>query len=281
MKFEVDHRFPPAVTLYPHENLQTAREFAKKINAEFGALVKACILFGESARSLGEGRDIDILIVIDDVSIVFSPELVQTYRILLEKIVASTSKKLHVMSLKLTTFWEYARAGEPVMMNIVRDGVALIDYGFFDPLQLLLRQGRIRPSPEAIWNYLVRAPATLSNSEWHLLQAILDLYWAVIDSAHAAVMSVGSVPPSPQQMSELIREKLVKPGIVASKYAEWMDTFFKLSKKIVHRELVSISGGEYDKYRVMAKEFVSVMRAVVQKHLKGNDARILNNDINE
>ena len=268
MKFKVDHRLPPTVARYPTESMELSRKFARRMYEEFGTFLKALVVFGEAAKRTGKEHDIDILIVVDDVSVILSPELIQTYRLLTEKIIAEVTTRMHVMSLKLSSFWEYVRAGDPVMINILRDGVALIDYGFFDPLQLLLRQGRIRPSDEAVWNYMVRAPGTLHNSQWHILQATLDLYWAVIDAAHSALMFHGALPPSPAEAGHLIREKMVKPGIVKAKYADQMDFFYKLHKKIVHRELKNVNGQEYEKYRKQAEDFVGVMKGLVEKGLK-------------
>ena len=64
-----------------------------------------------------------------------------------------SSEKLHITTLKFTSFWEYIRAGDPVGVNILREGMALIDSGFFEPMQQLLIQGKMRPSPEAVWVY--------------------------------------------------------------------------------------------------------------------------------
>jgi uncharacterized protein (UPF0332 family) len=265
MKFEVSHRLPPNVTAYPSENLDMARKFSKRLYSEFGNFLKAVVVFGEASRNTGKEHDIDILIVVDDVSVILSPELIQTYRIIVEKAIADTTTKLHIMSLKLTTFWEYVRAGDPVMINILRDGVSLVDSGFFDPLQLLLRQGKIRPSKESVWSYLVRAPNTLNNSKWHILQATLDLYWAVIDAAHAALMNLGEVPTSPAHIAGIINEKMVKTGIVKSRYADLMDFFYKLSKKITHREIRDVSGSDYARYLKDAEDFVATMKSVVEK----------------
>ena len=126
-------------------------------------------------------------------------------------------------------------------------------------------QGRIRPSPEAIWTYFSRAPTTLHNAEWHVMQGTLDLYWAAIDSAHAALMKVGEIPPSPEHVADLIDEKLVKTGHLPAKYADIMRILYHLSKKIVHRELKSISGAEFDKYSKAAEDFVNTMRKFIEK----------------
>jgi hypothetical protein len=98
------------------------------------------------------------------------------------------SKKLHITTFKYTSFWEFVRNGDPIAINILRDGVPLIDREFFRPLQLLLLQGRIRPSQEAVWNYYYKSPETLQASKIKMISAVMDLYWAVIDAEPCALM---------------------------------------------------------------------------------------------
>ena len=193
-----------------------------------------------------------------------SPEVVETYRIITEKLVKKVSGKLHVTSLKFTSFWEYARAGDPIIINILRDGVALIDYGFFDPLQALLGQGRIRPTQEAVWTYFTRAPATIHNSRWHVMQAVVDLYWGVVDSAHAVLMKMGEIPPSPDHIADMLDEKLVKRNLLDKKYSNTVREFYKLQKLVTHRDITEIKGHEYDHYKKEADEFVTAMKELVE-----------------
>ena len=163
------------------------------------------------------------------------------------------------------SFWEYAKAGDPVVVNILRDGVALLDSGFFDPLQRLLQQGRVRPSEESIWRYYGRSPRTLLNSRWHLLQATLDLYWGVIDSAHAALMRRNEVPPTPEHVADLLEKVFVRHRLLEKKYAEIMRKFYRLMKMITHREIKEISGQEYEVYYKEAEDFVRRMKHLIEK----------------
>lgn len=265
MKFTVPKARSPNVKMYSEDELSIAYRFSQKVYQEFGTFLKAVVLFGSTTKLPKKESDIDVLVLVDDATIELTPELVETYRIIIEKSVAEVSTKLHVISLKLTTFWEYVRAGDPVGINILRDGVAILDTGFFDPLQALLLRGRIRPSPESIWNYFARAPRTLHNSRWHLLQATLDLYWAVIDSAHAVLMKVGEIPPSPDHVADLLEEKLVKPRHIERKYADLMKRFYVLSKKIIYREIKDITGAEYEHYYKDAEMFVNRMQEFINK----------------
>lgn len=268
MDFPIEDRKVSHLEKYPKEDIDIVYNFSKDVKKELGNLLKGIVLFGSTARHVDTNKkshDIDILLIIDDVTIKLTPELIQTYRIILEKIVIKVSKKLHITSLRLTNFWEYVRAGDPIAVNMLRDGVAILDTGFFEPLQLLLYQGRIRPSPESIQNYLMMAPQTLQNSRGHILQAILDLYWAVIDAAHASLMYVGEVPPSPTHVADMMEEKLVKTGLLDKKHLHTMRMFYNLSKSITHGQLNDISGDQYDAYYREAYDFVMAIKKFINK----------------
>jgi len=264
----VENRKISHLQKYQKEDMDVVYSFSKEVKKELGTLLKGIILFGSTARHIDTNKkshDIDILLIIDDVTIQLTPELIQTYRIIVEKVIIRTSKKLHITSLRLTNFWEYIRAGDPIAINMLRDGVAILDTGFFEPLQILLSQGRIRPSAESIQNYLMMAPQTLQNSRGHIIQAVLDLYWAVIDGAHAALMYVGEVPPSPAHVADMMDEKLVKPGLLDKKHLHTMRMFYNLGKSIMHGQVNDMSGDQYEAYYREAYDFVMAIKKFINK----------------
>lgn len=268
MDFPIEDRKISHLEKYPKEDIDIVYKFSREVKKELGNLLKGIILFGSTARHIDTNKkshDIDILLIIDDVSIKLNSELIQTYRIIVEKVVFKTSKKLHITSLRLTNFWEYVRAGDPIAVNMLRDGIAILDTGFFEPLQLLLYEGRIRPSAESIQNYLMMAPQTLQNSRGHILQATLDLYWAVIDCAHAALMYVGEVPPSPAHAADMVEEKLVKPGLLEKKHLHTIRMFYNLGKSIMHGQLQDMTGDQYDAYYREAYDFVMAIKKFINK----------------
>src|SRR3989344_7577579 len=96
MKFALKEVDNPNVHRYSSEELQIAYNFSKKAYTEFGNFIKSLIIFGSAARKeVMPGGDIDILIIIDDISLELSPELVETYRIIMEQLIAETSERLH------------------------------------------------------------------------------------------------------------------------------------------------------------------------------------------
>lgn len=265
VKFEIPTRENPNIKNYHADDLKIAYNFSSDISKELGNFLRGVVLFGSAARKTrASAGDIDLLVVIDDLAINMGRDVVEAYRVIVQKIIARVSKKIHVTSLRYTTFWEYVRNGDPVAVNILRDGVALIDTGFFDPLQALLKRGRIRPTPESIWTYFIRAPNTLHNSKWHIMQATLDLYWAVIDSSHAALMKIGEIPPTPDHVADLLEAKLVSKRMLEKKYVVTMRDFYKLMKMITHRQIKEIKGVEFDHYHKQATEYVDRMKKIVE-----------------
>ncbi|MBN2881336.1 hypothetical protein JXM83_04765 [Candidatus Woesearchaeota archaeon] len=258
MDFSIQSRQQKILESYIKDDLDIVYAFSKEIIKEAKDLVKGIIIFGSTVKSSTPSpkHDIDVLLILDDVRIIITPEIMETFKIILGNVVQRVSTKLHITTLKFSTFWEYVRVGDPVAVNILRDGAPIVDYGFFEPLQILLYQGRIRPSYESIWTYFNRAPKTLSNSKWHILQGTLDLYWAVIDSSHAVLMRLGHIPPSPEHVSDLFSEKVVKAGYMDKDMVNIIRQFYRLAKMIQHGEIRDIKGSEFDEYHKDASFFV-------------------------
>lgn len=263
MEFDVKRR-ETGVEKLDHASLALARKFAAELHKEFGDFIKVVTLFGSSVKKKNT-KDIDVLVVIDDVTIVVNQEIAETYRIIVEKLVLKISTKLHITTLKLSTFWEYVRAGDPVGVNILRDGVSIIDTGIFTPLKQLLGQGRIRPTKESIWNYFMKVPDALNSSRNHLLKGVVDMYWAVIDGAHSALMSMDEVPPSPEHVPDLLKGKLLPKKLVTNSDIKLTKELYVLMKKIEHGEVKTISGTKYEDYYKKAVKFSAKMKKIVTK----------------
>ncbi|MFC1768336.1 nucleotidyltransferase domain-containing protein [Nanoarchaeota archaeon] len=265
MKFQIPKKENPNIELYHRQDVELARQFTIEMQKELKSFLRASVIFGSTARgSTTKKSDVDILLIIDDTMIDVTNELVEAYRLIVQRYIMKISPRLHIISLRFSSFWEYVRNGDPIAINILRDGVSLYDTGFFEPIQVLLKKGKIRPTEESIWNYFVRAPNSLHNSKWHILQATIDLYWGVIDSAHAALMKLGEIPPSPEHVADILDNKMVKKGLLEERYSKTMRKFYRLSKDITHRNITQIHGEDYDKYHKEAMEFIDRMRKFIQ-----------------
>lgn len=250
---------------------EIALDFAGKIHRKFGNIVKATILFGSQAKKTATSvSDIDILILIDDASISWDMELIAWYREELGKLTKASAyaKDLHVNTIKLTTWWLDLLHGDAVVMNMLRYGEALIDIGgFFNPLKSLLLQGKIRSTPEAAYAALQRAPEHLARSRIAELGAIEGVYWTMVDSAQAALIMAGKVPPSPEHVPEFLKEAFVDTKMLNSEYLTWYRDVFLLHKSVIHGESRDIQGAEIDALQEKAESFMKKMTELIEMQL--------------
>jgi len=246
-----------------------AYDYATKVYQKFREVVKSIVLFGSTAKETQQTKsDVDIIIIVDDVVIKWDQELIAWYREELGKLTASLKypKKLHVNTVTLSTFWNELLIGEPVVINVVRYGVSLIDFGgFFEPLKVLLARGKIKPSPEAIYNALRRAPFHMSRSKMHLIGSLDALYWAMVDSSHAALMAAKQVPPSPEHIPQLLNDVFVKKGMLNSKYVDWYKEIYAVAHHLSHGETANITGKFIEMYQERADKFIGEMANLVKK----------------
>lgn len=263
MDFDVHRRDADTKDNYDDDARDIAYEFAHEIHDELEDVLKAVVLFGSVARDAEDSNDIDVLLVVDDVRIQFTDELVQTYRVIVKKTASDVSPRLHITSMKFTSFWEYIRTGDPVATNILRDGYALIDTGVFEPLQHLLRQGRIKPSDEAMWTYMNRAEQSLTSSNQRLLESLHDLYWSAIDASHAALIHIGEAPPSPRHVASLLEQTLIESGELYAKDADLVRRLYSLSKEASTGKRTTVEPNELDALRSRVDDYVERVQDIV------------------
>ena len=254
---------------YDKQRYDISYDFAVKAYKKFNTVIKSIVLFGSSAKhSADEKSDIDIIVIVDDCSIQWDQELIAWYRQEMGILVASLKypKKLHINTVTLSAFWNQMITGEPVVINVIRYGIPLIDFGgFFNPLKVLLSKGRIRPTPEAIYNALRRAPMHLARAKFSILSSMEAVYWAMVDSAHAALMAANVAPPSPEHIDIMLKEHFVKKGMLNQKYVDWYKEVYALAHYVSHGEIADLSGKEIQNFRDKADKFVGEMASLVKQ----------------
>jgi len=255
-------------TLQLKKETDIAMDFATKAYKKFDKIIKSVVLFGSTAKQTQvTGSDIDIVLIIDDVTINWDQELVAWYRTELEKMIKSNpyQTSLHINTVKLSTWWEDLLRGDPLVINILRYGEAMIDLaGFFNPLKSLLIRGKIRPTPEAIYSTLQRAPQHIARSKMAEMGAIDGLFWSMVDSAHAALIAANVPPVSPEHIPGDLKEHFVNTKKLKMKYVIWYRDLLVLHKKIAHGDVKDLKGVEIDEWQKRAEEFLQVMAQLVK-----------------
>ena len=245
--------------------MELAQEFAKRLYRDFGGFIKAAVYFGSSSRSEQQhGSDIDVLIIIDDITVELDEQTIQAYRIQVMRHVEQVSRSIHATSLKLSTFWDLLKSGDPVALNILRDGVAMIDSGFFDPFKALLERGRIRPSDEAVATYALRAQRSLASARNTHKRAVLELFWATVDIIHAALMARDTIPAAPKQIAQMMRD-LRGEGheLFRESDIELVERLIELEHLITHDPKTVVSAAEFATLEKRVAQLIERLRKIL------------------
>lgn len=256
-------------TLKIAKDYDIAMDFAQKVYSKIGQPIKSIILFGSSSKeNAAPQSDIDLMIIIDDTTIGWDNEMVAWYREELGKVIQQNPyvKALHVNTVRLTTWWSEMMRGEPVVLNIIRSGLPLIDHGsFFTPLKSLLVQGKIKSTPEMIYVTLGRAPVHLIRSKAAMMNSMESVYWAFVDASHAVLIAAKEFPSSPEHIPEILKSMLVDRALLNKKYLEWYQEVYTLTHRIFRGESTDISGDTVQIWRDRADEYVKEMASIVKK----------------
>jgi uncharacterized protein (UPF0332 family) len=201
-------------------------------------------------------HDIDVYVIIDDTDVkrMSRGELRDKLRgLILEQgyyaeQITGIKKQFHVQVYILTDFWEWVKDAHPVVFTFLRDGVPLYDRGVYNPWRLLLKMGRIKPSPESINMFMDTGHRLLDAAKKKMLMiAGQDIYYAVLNPAQAALMLYGLNPPTPVETSRLLEEIFVKKEkILEQKYVDTLERIRIFFKKIEHGKVREVTGSEVD-----------------------------------
>lgn len=267
-------QFEKVPTMLISNDRDIAMDFATKTYEKFENMIRTIVYFGSSAKNEATSEsDIDLILIIDDVSVKWDEEAIATYREELGKIIQANPyiRPLHVNTVKLSTWWQDLMRGDPVVLNVLRYGEALIDYGsFFNPQKMLLKEGKIRSTPESIYTLLQRTPLHMTRANASIIGAVEGFYWACVDSAHAALIANNTLPPSPEHVAEMLEDNFVKQKMLNSKYVDSYTEVHKLMKQISHGEVSTVSGKRLDQIKDMTDDFVREMAKLVDLILLKN-----------
>ena len=244
-----------------------AYQFATDVTKKFGEAIKAIALFGsQTKKTYTEKSDIDIIIVIDDCTLNWDMEMIAWYREELAKLVRTNpnAERLHLNTITLSVFWDEVRRGDPLIVNVIRHGQALVDQGgFFDPLKVLLAKGKITPSPEAVFLAAQRAFEHQNMAKLNMLAAFENIYWSTVEAAQATLMALNLVPPSPEEIPKLL-EKLEKEKKIKKQYVQDFKDIQDTMKKIKQKEMTQIAGSDVEEHQERAQEFVDTFQRLTK-----------------
>ncbi|RME77900.1 hypothetical protein D6774_02710 [Candidatus Woesearchaeota archaeon] len=162
-------------------------------------------------------------------------------------------------------FWLHLNNKNAIVLEYLRKGAILFDNGYASPLQELLFQGKLRPSKEATWNEMLASQEAMKRANNHIKQAVVDLYWCMVDCAHALLATLGEVAPSPKNMKTLLNEKVVKRNLLRKEHVDNFEEVFLVAKRIDHGEVFELSGRDYEELEKKAQHFLTDVKELIKE----------------
>lgn len=222
----------------------------------------------------GKDSDVDTFVVIDDTDVKKMPRMQ-----LLEKLrgfiydyireasaLAGVKNILNVQVYLLTDFWQSVKDATPVIFTFIRDGVPMHDRGTFLPWKLLLKMGKIKPSPEAVDTFMKYGEQNDGLVKRRLIDAMVDVYWGVVTPTQALMMLAGHAPPVPKTIVADVKKEFVeKEKVMKLKELKTLERVVGLYKDYEHGKLQSISGTEIDSLLKEAKEYDKALKGMRTK----------------
>lgn len=239
----------------------------------------------------GKDSDVDTFVVIDDTDVKKMPRMQ-----LLEKLrgfiydyireataLAGVKNILNVQVYLLTDFWQSVKDATPVIFTFIRDGVPMHDRGTFLPWKMLLKMGKIKPSPEAVDTFMKYGEQNDSLVKRRLMDAMIDIYWGVVTPTQALMMLAGHAPPVPKTIVADVKKEFVeKEKIMSAKEIKTLERVVGLYKDYEHGKLQTISGTEIDSLLKEATDFdkaLKAMRTKLERRMVEHGAEALHTEL--
>ena len=254
---------------------------------KFEKYIYSYVVFGSLIRGEAkENSDIDVFIIIDDTDVkrMSRLELKEKLRGIIYQYVAEATElagvksPLHVQVYLLTEFWEDVKDASPVIFTAIRDGIPLYDRGGFLPWKLLLKMGKITPSPEAIDKFMSMGEKTKEMVNRRMIDAMIDIFWSVSSPSQALLMLYGIPPPGLKEtVKEMRRIFVEEEKMLEPKYVNFLEKMIiKYWKGYEYGQLKEISGKEVDELLKESEEYIKRLGELREQIEKKSQERILN-----
>ena len=239
-------------------------DFVSTVTEKFGTFIKAVAVFGSFARKEKESKDIDVMIIVDDSFAPLDKALYVAFQAEMNSMVEEFPN-LHLNTVTISQFWDSARRGDPMAIQVLRDGIPVFDLGFFAPLKRLLVMGKLRPTSEAISAATSRAFFNINAYSNALFGAVNSLFWAASEISHAGIMKYGKVPGSHWEIPRLLEQTLVNDKVITKEDVAVYEELFEMEKGISRGDISHVKPRKLEKLHEDVVRFVTKIDAWVNK----------------
>ncbi|HLF53712.1 MAG TPA: nucleotidyltransferase domain-containing protein [Candidatus Nanoarchaeia archaeon] len=242
---------------------------------KFEKYVTSYVIAGSLVRgTAGKDSDVDVFVVIDDTDVkrMSRVELLDKLKGIVYDYIKEATALAGVKNILspqvwlLTDFWQSVRDVNPVIFTFIRDGIPLYDRGTFLPWKLLLKMGKIKPSPEAIEIYMKESERTEEMVKRRMIDAMIDIYYGIVTPTQAMMMLYGMAPPTHKESPKVFKEIFFdKEKMVDKKYVGILEKIVNNFRQYEYGKLKEISGAEIDRLRKDGQDYNKMLQKLREK----------------
>src|SRR3989344_139852 len=172
---------------------------------------------------------------------------------------AEENSWLHIMT--PVDLWNYGLDSRYEHVDALAASFPLHDRGTFIPWKLLLKMGKIKPSPEAVDMFMKSGEQTDAIVKRRLIDAMIDIYWGMVTPTQALQMLAGEAPSAPKTIVDDVKRLFVeKEKLLSSNEVKKLARIVGLYKDHEHGKLQSITGKEVDELMKDSEGYVKAMK---------------------
>ena len=226
---------------------------------KFEKYIVAYVLGGSLVQGTATTKsDVDVFIVIDDTDVkkMTRAELRDKLRAIIIDLGQQAGEmtgvqnkiniQVYIQVYILTDFWDNIKEANPVIFTFLRDGVPFYDRGIFMPWKQLLEMGKVKPSQEAIDQFMTYGDQYLKRVKLKLREiGVDDFFWATVTPSQAAIMLDGHM--------------------LEQEHVDNLEHILKVRKAIEHGDKTEISGAEIDELYGKAEQYVERLNDLFEK----------------
>lgn len=259
---------------------------------KFEKYVASYVIFGSLVRGAADKEsDVDTFVIIDDTDVKRMPrvQLLEKLRGIIYDYIreasalAGVKNLLNVQVSLMTDFWQRVKDAEPVVFTFIRDGVPMHDRGTFLPWKLLLQMGKIKPSPEAVDQFMKYGEQNKGLVNRRMIDAMVDIYWGIVTPTQALVMLAGEGPEVPKNLVAQVKRIFVdKEKIMGMKELKILEKVVKMYKDHEHGTLKEIPGKDIDVLLKDAEEYdmkLKELRKKLEQRVNEHSADAIDNEV--
>ncbi len=294
-KYDVIETVASSASIYDPKDLLAAFKISvvhrKMVLKRFEKYIVSYVCVGSLFRGDSTSFDIDVAVIVDDTDVkkMTRVELRDKLGSIIRGMgidaaqLTGVKKQFHIQTYIFTEFWECIKDAQPVIYTFLRDGVPIYDRGVFMPWKLLLKMGRIKPSPEAIDMQMNIGQKLIKRTKGKLIGIVgEDLYYAVLNPAQAALMLYGIAPPEPKETIKLMEDIFVKKEkLLEKKYILILEKIRKYYKGIEHGTVKEVKGKDVDDLLNSAQEYLDRLQKLFNQIQKRRDKESIEETYNE